>query len=52
MSGFALITLPKMSMGRTLDDLPNIQHYTQRLTQRPAWQKAMSIAGPQAKRPA
>jgi glutathione S-transferase len=51
MSGFALITLPKMNMGRTLGDLPNIQSYAQRLTLRPAWQKAMGIAGPQAKRP-
>jgi glutathione S-transferase len=51
MSGFALITMPKLGFGRTIDDLPNVQRYAQRLTQRPAWQKAMSIAGPQAKRP-
>lgn len=49
MSGFALITMP-MFGGRTLDDLPNVQRYAERLTQRPAWRKAMSIAGPKAKR--
>jgi glutathione S-transferase len=51
MSGFALITMPQLGMGRTLDDLPNVQRYAHRLTQRAAWQKAMSIAGPQARRP-
>jgi glutathione S-transferase len=50
MSGFALVTLPAFG-GRGIDDLPNIQGYVQRLMQRPAWQKAMAIAGPQAKRP-
>ena len=50
MSGFAVITMP-MFGARTMDDLPNIQRYADRLTQRPAWQKAMSIAGPKAKRP-
>jgi glutathione S-transferase len=49
MSGFAVITMP-MFGARTMDDLPNIQRYADRLTQRPAWQKAMSIAGPKAKR--
>jgi glutathione S-transferase len=51
MSGFALTTLPKMGFGRNLDDLPHIQRYVQQIARRPAWQKAMSIAGPQAKRP-
>lgn len=50
MSGFAVITMP-MFGARTLEDLPNIQRYAHRLTQRPAWQKAMNIAGPKAKRP-
>jgi glutathione S-transferase len=52
MSGFAVLTMPKLGFGRPIDDLPNIQRYAQQLAQRPAWQKAMSIAGPQAKRPA
>ena len=51
MSGFAVTTMPALG-GRTLDDLPNIQRYAQRLRQRPAWQKAMAIAGPDAQRPA
>lgn len=50
MSGFALTTLPAVS-GQKLDGLPNVQRYVQQLTARPAWQKAMSIAGPQARRP-
>jgi glutathione S-transferase len=51
MSGFAVITMPKLG-ARAMNDLPNIQRYADRLMQRPAWQKAMSIAGPQARRPA
>ena len=51
MSGFAVTTLPALG-GRTFEDLPNIQRYAQRLKQRPAWQKAMVIAGPEAQRPA
>jgi len=51
MSGFAVTTLPALG-GRTFEDLPNIQRYAQRLRQRPAWQKAMAIAGPEAQRPA
>jgi glutathione S-transferase len=51
MSGFVVITMPQLG-GRTLDGLTNIQRYAERIMQRPAWQKAMSIAGPQAKRPA
>lgn len=50
MSGFALTTLPAVS-GQKLDGLPNVQRYVRQLTARPAWQKAMAIAGPQAKRP-
>jgi glutathione S-transferase len=51
MSGFALVAMPSFG-GRGIDDLPNVQRYVQRLMQRPAWQKAMAIAGPMAKRPA
>ncbi len=51
MSGFVVTTMPALG-GRKLDDLPNVERYAQRLRQRPAWQKAMSIAGPEAKRPA
>lgn len=51
MSGFAVITMPKLGFGRTLDDLPNVQRYAQQIARRPAWEKAMGIAGPQAKRP-
>jgi glutathione S-transferase len=50
MSGFAVTTMPALG-GRTLDDLPNVQRYAERIMQRPAWQKAMAIAGPQAQRP-
>ena len=50
MSGFALTSLLAVS-GQKLDGLDNVQRYVRTLTQRPAWQKAMSIAGPQAKRP-
>lgn len=50
MSGFSVTTMPQLG-ARTLDDLPNIQRYAQRLMQRPAWKKAMAIAGPQAQRP-
>jgi glutathione S-transferase len=52
MSGFVLTTMPAFGGVRTVDDLPNVQRYAQRLMQRPAWRKAMAIAGPQAKRPA
>ncbi|HKQ84886.1 MAG TPA: glutathione S-transferase family protein [Steroidobacteraceae bacterium] len=50
MSGFAVTTMPAFG-GRTLDDLPNIERYAERIKQRPAWQKAMAIAGPEAQRP-
>jgi glutathione S-transferase len=51
MSGFAILTLPRVAYGRKIDDLPNIQRYAERMARRPAWQKAMQIAGPEAKRP-
>ncbi len=38
--------------GRTIDDLPNAKAYVKRLEARPAYQKAMKIAGPAATRPA
>ena len=51
MSGFVLITMAAFGGVRPLDDLPNVLRYAELLKQRPAWQKAMAIAGPQAKRP-
>lgn len=51
MSGFAVTTLPALTGANTIDGLPNIQRYAHQITQRPAWQRAMDIAGPQAKRP-
>jgi glutathione S-transferase len=38
--------------GRPIDDLPNVQAYVKRVTERPAYRKAMEIAGPTAKKPA
>jgi glutathione S-transferase len=35
--------------GRKVDDLPNAQSYVKRITARPAYQRAMEIAGPGAK---
>ena len=37
--------------GRTIADLPNAKAYVARITERPAYVKAMAIAGPAAKRP-
>ena len=34
-----------------IDDLPNVQAYLKRITSRPAYIKAMEIAGPQAQPP-
>lgn len=47
---FNLTELPLFG-GRTIDDLPNVQAYVARIEARPAYQKAMAIAGPGAKRP-
>lgn len=47
---FAFTTLPIFG-GPTVDHLPNISAYVKRVSQRPAYIKAMAIAGPQAKRP-
>ena len=38
--------------GRTVDDLPNVKAYVKRIEARPAYQKAMKIAGPAATAPA
>ena len=52
MSGFAITTLPAMTGSSTINGLDNIQRYALQITNRPAWRKAMEIAGPSAKRPA
>ena len=38
-------------MARSVDDLPNAVAYVKRIEARPAYQKAMQIAGPKAGRP-
>ncbi len=48
---FNLTELPLFG-GRAVADLPNVQKYVERIGARPAYQKAMAIAGPGAKRPA
>jgi glutathione S-transferase len=50
MVNFALTVLPLFG-GRTIDDLPNATAYVQRIGERPAYKKAMAIAGPGATRP-
>jgi glutathione S-transferase len=45
-----LTTLPAVG-GRSIDDLPNAQRYVELVSARPAYQKAMAIAGPTATRP-
>ena len=51
MSMFNLTSLAMLG-ARTIDDsLPNTKAYVERVTARPAYQKAMSIAGPAATRP-
>jgi len=44
---FPLTTLPLFG-GRTIDDLPNVVSYVRRIEARPAYIKAMAIAGPKA----
>ena len=51
MSVFSMTSLSLFG-GRTIDDLPNARRYVERITARPAYVKAMSIAGPAAKAPA
>lgn len=48
---FSLTTLA-MFGGRKIDDLPNVASYVRRIESRPAYIKAMAIAGPKAKPPA
>lgn len=50
MTMFSLATLP-MFGGRKVDDLSNVSAYIERIESRPAYIKAMAIAGPQASRP-
>lgn len=51
MSGFAVTTLPMFGDADMLSSFANIQAFARRLMDRPAWQRAMAIAGPQATRP-
>ncbi|MDR7101239.1 glutathione S-transferase [Croceicoccus sp. BE223] len=51
MSGFAVTSLPMFGNADMLNGFANIQAYARRLTDRPAWQRAMAIAGPGATRP-
>jgi glutathione S-transferase len=48
---FNLTELPLFG-GRKIDDLPNTQAYVARMAARPAYARAMALAGPGAKRPA
>ncbi len=50
MSAFSLTSLPGFG-GRRIDDLPNTQAYVARICARPAYVRAMEIAGPKATRP-
>jgi len=47
---FNLTSLSRFG-GRTIDDLPNVLSYVGRIVKRPAYVKAMQIAGPTAVRP-
>jgi glutathione S-transferase len=47
---FNLTSLSRFG-GRTIDDLPNVLAYVERITKRPAYAKAMQIAGPAAAKP-
>ena len=51
MTIFSLTTMAA-HLGKTFEDQPNISAYIERITQRPAYQKAMSIAGVDAQKPA
>lgn len=50
MSFFNLATLPLFG-ARSIENLPNVPEYVERISKRPAYIKAMSIAGPSARRP-
>jgi len=45
------LTLIPAAAGRPLDSLKNVAAYVERITARPAYVKAMAIAGPAARRP-
>jgi len=47
---FAFTTMPLFG-GPGIDHLPNVSAYVARIKARPAYQKAMAIAGPDVKRP-
>lgn len=47
---FNVASLPLFG-GREVNDLPNVKAYMERIGKRPAYQKAMAIAGPAAKPP-
>jgi len=50
MVAFNLTELPLFG-GRSVADLPNVGAYVKRIEARPAYRRAMEIAGPNAKRP-
>lgn len=50
MSMFVLTALPLFG-GRGIEDMPNAQAYVQRVSSRPAYVKAMQLAGPAATPP-
>ena len=49
MSAFVVVTLPSIVGETCFDRFPNIRRYAEQITRRPAWQKAMDIAGPNKK---
>ena len=51
MSAFNLTSLAMLGARAIDDSLPNTRAYVERVTSRPAYQKAMQIAGPAAQRP-
>lgn len=51
MTMFTVAELPLFG-GRSCDDLPNVMAYAERIGDRPAYKKAMAIAGPSATPPA
>jgi glutathione S-transferase len=52
MSAFNLTSLTMLGARVVDDSMPNTQAYLQRVTARPAYKKAMAIAGPEASPPA
>ncbi|MCC2657485.1 MAG: glutathione S-transferase [Panacagrimonas sp.] len=51
MTMFIVAELPLFG-GRASDDLPHVKAYAERIGKRPAYQKAMAVAGPAAQPPA